>query len=89
MEYLLRIKNFSLPICLVVLCTIAVDNSNGYHATKNPRIVIVGAGPAGIAAASKLFEYGFKNVTILEAEGRIGGRIHTELLGKYACIIKK
>lgn len=48
---------------------------------KEPRIVIIGAGSAGIAAASKLFENGFKNVTILEAEDRIGGRVYTTKFG--------
>lgn len=41
------------------------------------RIIIIGAGAAGIAAGSKLHENGFKNVEILEAEDRIGGRINT------------
>ncbi|XP_075161892.1 spermine oxidase [Haematobia irritans] len=41
------------------------------------RIVVIGAGPAGIAAATKLLEAGFRNVIVLEAENRIGGRIHT------------
>lgn len=44
---------------------------------KNIKIVVVGAGISGISAASKLIENGFSNVTILEAEKRIGGRVHT------------
>lgn len=44
---------------------------------NGPKIIIIGAGAAGIAAASRLIESGFENVTILDAEGRIGGRIHT------------
>ncbi|XP_062559761.1 spermine oxidase-like [Armigeres subalbatus] len=43
----------------------------------NPRIVIIGAGAAGIASATRLIEKGYTNLTILEAENRIGGRIHT------------
>lgn len=41
------------------------------------QIVIIGAGAAGVAAAAKLGLNGFKNITILEAGDRIGGRIHT------------
>uniref|UniRef100_A0A182WDD8 Amine oxidase n=1 Tax=Anopheles minimus TaxID=112268 RepID=A0A182WDD8_9DIPT len=47
----------------------------------NPRIVIIGAGAAGVAAATRLIERGYKNVKILEAENRIGGRIHTVPFG--------
>ncbi|XP_053680326.1 uncharacterized protein LOC128731244 [Anopheles nili] len=47
----------------------------------NPRIVIIGAGAAGVAAATRLIERGYKNLKILEAEHRIGGRIHTVPFG--------
>ncbi|XP_020809675.1 spermine oxidase [Drosophila serrata] len=51
---------------------------NVFPKTKETtRIVIVGAGPSGIAAATKLLEQGFRNVQIFEAEDRIGGRIKT------------
>ncbi|GLH03199.1 Protein anon-37Cs [Gryllus bimaculatus] len=42
------------------------------------RVIVVGAGASGIATASRLLENGFTNITVLEAENRIGGRIHTE-----------
>lgn len=45
------------------------------------KIVIIGAGASGIAAATKLLSYGFRNVIILEAQDRIGGRIHTVPFG--------
>ena len=48
--------------------------SSGEH---SPSVIIIGAGASGIAAASRLFENGFKKITILEAENRIGGRINT------------
>lgn len=44
---------------------------------KDPKIIIIGAGAAGIAAAARLIEKGLKNITILEGKDRIGGRIHT------------
>lgn len=49
---------------------------------KNDRIIIVGSGAAGIAAASRLIDNGFTNVTILEAQNRIGGRVFTTKIGK-------
>lgn len=45
------------------------------------KIIIIGAGPSGIAAATKLFQHGFQNITILEAQNRIGGRIYTAPFG--------
>lgn len=44
---------------------------------KNPHILIIGGGIAGIAAARRLFDHGYTNLTILEAENRIGGRINS------------
>ena len=44
---------------------------------KTSRIVIVGAGPAGLATARYLRQQGFSDVTILEKLGRVGGLCHT------------
>ncbi|XP_048517929.1 spermine oxidase [Dendroctonus ponderosae] len=46
-----------------------------------PSIIIVGSGPAGIAAATKLLQNNFNNIKILEAENRIGGRINSVKFG--------
>ncbi|XP_037719123.1 spermine oxidase [Drosophila subpulchrella] len=45
------------------------------------RIMIVGAGASGIAAATRLLQNNFGDVQILEAENRIGGRINTISFG--------
>ncbi len=44
--------------------------------------VIVGAGPAGLAAAHQLAAAGWK-VTVLEAGNAIGGRTHSERVGDF------
>ncbi|TSK92915.1 Spermine oxidase [Bagarius yarrelli] len=46
-------------------------------ASRDIKIVVVGAGFAGLAAAASLFQAGFQNVLILEANERIGGRVFT------------
>ncbi|XP_066589220.1 spermine oxidase-like isoform X2 [Prorops nasuta] len=50
---------------------------------NSPKIAVIGAGPSGISAASKLLDNGFENVIIIEAENRIGGRVHTTQFGNY------
>jgi hypothetical protein len=49
-----------------------MKNENG-KIDKNARIVIVGAGPAGLSTAWFLSKNGFHNVTVLEKLGRVGG----------------
>ncbi|XP_043916512.1 spermine oxidase-like [Protopterus annectens] len=44
---------------------------------NKPQIIIIGAGIAGLAAASSLIKHGLENILILEAMARVGGRIHT------------
>ncbi|MBM0741318.1 FAD-dependent oxidoreductase [Phormidium sp. CLA17] len=45
--------------------------------SKTTRVIVVGAGIAGLAAASRLQSFGY-TVTVLEGRDRIGGRIHTD-----------
>ncbi|XP_066497330.1 spermine oxidase [Hoplias malabaricus] len=45
--------------------------------SRDAKVVVVGAGFAGLAAAATLFQAGFQHVRILEANGRVGGRVHT------------
>ena len=45
------------------------------------RVAIVGAGVAGLAAATALRDMGLRDVVVLEARDRIGGRIWTDSIG--------
>lgn len=47
----------------------------------NYTVIIVGAGPAGTAAASKLLENNINDILVLEAEPRPGGRIYSVKFG--------
>lgn len=60
----------------------AVQSSRARDMPKETKVVIVGAGAAGIAAASKLLQRGVSDFVILEANNRIGGRICTKDFGK-------
>jgi monoamine oxidase len=42
------------------------------------RVVVIGAGVAGLAAAYRLHQAGLRHIVVLEAKARIGGRIHTD-----------
>ncbi|XP_052794276.1 uncharacterized protein LOC128227614 [Mya arenaria] len=53
------------------------------HEQKGGRILILGAGISGITAAKTLHEAGHQNFRIIEASGRLGGRIHEATLGSH------
>jgi predicted NAD/FAD-binding protein len=44
---------------------------------RDDRICIIGAGPGGLSAAYFLKKRGYKNVTVLESTGRVGGKCLT------------
>uniref|UniRef100_A0A182NJL0 Amine oxidase domain-containing protein n=1 Tax=Anopheles dirus TaxID=7168 RepID=A0A182NJL0_9DIPT len=74
LQGIMRMKcSFALIAAVVAIVSV--------EAADNPRIIIVGAGASGIAAASRLYQKGFKNITILEASQRLGGRIRTVPFG--------
>lgn len=69
MQKIIYFQVTSILVLLRLLINVSCETS--------PSVIIVGAGPSGIAAATKLFENGITNLTILEAENRIGGRIYS------------
>ena len=49
--------------------------------TKEHKVIIIGAGMAGLSAANHLIKNGLTDFRILEARGRTGGRIVSIDLG--------
>ena len=45
------------------------------NSRRNNSVIVIGAGIAGISAAHHLWQLGVKDVVILEARERVGGRI--------------
>ncbi|MFT7807652.1 spermine oxidase-like [Arapaima gigas] len=56
--------------------------SSSLHSQRQPRIVVIGAGLAGLAATKTLLENGLTDVTVLEASDRIGGRVQSVQHGR-------
>lgn len=58
-------------------CEISSDGTDDPLSSgpRHPRIVVIGAGLAGLTAAKTLLENGFTQVTVLEASDCIGGRV--------------
>lgn len=67
-----QVSRLKLFLLLFIVSSVFADNTKD----SRPKVVIVGAGASGIAAASKLLENGAFDVEILEAEQRVGGRIY-------------
>ena len=47
------------------------------------QVIVIGGGMAGIAACHKLVEMGVKDILLLEASDRLGGRINTIPFRKF------
>lgn len=67
---------FCVLLTITLICGF-VGISNGHSENHEEKIVIIGAGASGIAAAGQLLKNGYRNIVILEAEDRIGGRVWT------------
>ncbi|XP_050439149.1 uncharacterized protein LOC126844783 [Adelges cooleyi] len=70
-----RCKGFRRPLSTIV--NNSLDDFTVGGCVKEPKVIIIGAGLAGLSAAQRLASAGFKDFTILEASHRVGGRIET------------
>lgn len=67
--------------CFALLFLSALFFCNKTLCADNYKVIIVGAGPAGTAAASRLLENNINDILVLEAEPRPGGRIYSTKFG--------
>ena len=63
---------FRMVFCMSMICA----SSSGFAAEERPKVVVVGAGIAGLTAAYRLHNEGV-DVHLYEARNRVGGRIFT------------
>jgi monoamine oxidase len=67
-------REFLKQTSLITAGAFVSANSFGINLLSKPKVVILGAGLAGLAAGKMLVDNGYE-VTILEAQNRIGGRV--------------
>ena len=53
---------------------------------KSFKVIVIGAGIAGITACQRLIESGVTDILLLEAGDRLGGRIHSIPYRKHLLI---
>ena len=58
------------------------DTRTSWLVMAQTKVIIIGAGLAGLSAAQRLITNGFRNVHIIEAKNRIGGRVLTQSHGR-------
>ncbi|OWA51963.1 putative Peroxisomal N(1)-acetyl-spermine/spermidine oxidase [Hypsibius exemplaris] len=70
----------TLAVALIFVSSIEAraSSSAATSSRSGVRVVIIGAGAAGLSAAQRLNELGFRHVTILEAQNRTGGRVFSQ-----------
>jgi monoamine oxidase len=60
---------------------------SGFHIPRKPRVIVIGAGYAGLAAAWYLHKNKKAEVTVLEARNRIGGRVFSHTMDEQEGLV--
>lgn len=74
-----RVRRIGVVLSILWLCAVVFHAAPAFALPSTPpRVIVVGAGISGLAAAQRLKANGF-DVTVLEARTRVGGRMHTDV----------
>lgn len=63
---------------VILFLTVILWLDSNLHTASTTKVIIVGAGAAGLAASEELLKCKDVSTTILEGRDRIGGRVHTD-----------
>ncbi|MBZ0203116.1 MAG: FAD-dependent oxidoreductase [Ignavibacteria bacterium] len=74
-------RDFLKSSALLAAGTLILPGAVSINSIGKPKVIIIGAGFAGLAAAYRLKQRGCE-VTILESRGRIGGRVFSHTIDK-------
>ncbi len=74
-------RDFLKQSAIVAAGSVLLPNAFNINVGAKAKVVVIGAGFAGLSAAYKLIQKGFE-VTILEARNRIGGRVFSHPINK-------
>lgn len=69
-------QHTTLLLFAAVFCLLLAPSVSNASQKASPRVIVVGAGLSGIAAARELTDKGVKDVVVLEARDRPGGRLY-------------
>ncbi|KIY46147.1 amine oxidase [Fistulina hepatica ATCC 64428] len=75
------LEHYRLSLVIFVLSAYAL--SAYAYSSRNPQVVILGGGVAGVIAARTLHENGFEDYLLIEARGELGGRLQSADFGGY------
>lgn len=74
-------REFIKQSAVLAAAAVILPETFNINIKPKPKIIVLGAGLAGLSAAYKLSRHGFP-VTVLEARKRIGGRVFSHLIDK-------
>lgn len=71
---------------MILVCLLQVQQIYSTGITSSRSVTVVGAGVGGLVSAARLAQAGVP-VTLLEKSPTCGGRMQSEVIGAYRCVL--